>query len=187
MYEIHTRQLPGRPRAAILTAGGLLVLCLALAAQLASSRGLGEPVQPPGWAISFQPPRGWISEGLTADDGSETITYLDRSARRTARRFSMTRRLARADRTPVDLCFAEVSRLVGGFQSLQVFQRFGPPKQAALGPLSGARKIIPQAAYVHVGLLSRRGGAGELYVLELLSPKPSPMGEVLAAAVRPAE
>jgi len=187
MHQIHIRQQPGRSRAAILAASGLLVLCLALAGSLVWSRSLAGPVQVPGWAITFRPPRGWKNQGLTIEGNRETMTLRERSAGRSARRFSVSRCPARPDRSPEELCFDQVRQLVGWVDSVRLLASFGRPERAPLGHLPGARMIIPGGAYVHVGLLPTPGAANELYVLELHSERPFRLGNVLAAAVRPGE
>jgi hypothetical protein len=132
MQEIHIRlrlRRTGRAQVAVLAASGLLAMCLALAGSLVWSRGLADPVEVRGWAITFRPPRGWEREETTPDRWRTTISYREPARRGYARQFSITRRPARPDRSPEELCFDEVRQLVGSVHSLRLLASFGRPRR----------------------------------------------------------
>ena len=78
--EVQTAGMPAAPHRALIFGVVLLALTCALAGSMVRSasrkvlglRDLGLRVAPPGWAISFQPPRGF-EPGETTDAGATSV------------------------------------------------------------------------------------------------------------------
>ncbi|MCP4247631.1 MAG: hypothetical protein GY778_11330 [bacterium] len=172
MYEIHQPQQSGKPVATILTAGGLLLASMGLAATVVWARGLADAVHIDRWAITFQPPRGWQSDGEVASGDVTEVVFRERAPRGTGRRLTMARQQMTAHQTAAEVCFQRAYQLLGGANPLRILQMYGRPDVADLGPLPGARLIVPEGAVIHVGALPQRGGPQEAYIFELVSDRP---------------
>ncbi len=185
MYTAHSRQRFGRPAAAVATAGGLLAVCVALAAWLVSARGLADPVQVPGWAISFQPPRGWSGQDLEADPFGESVRFREPASSGRGRELIVTHSSNPRNLSPGDIC-AAIARQVSGAPLVPWRHRL---EVASLGQLRGARVLMPRGALIHVGVLVLPDGQSEAYILTLVARSPLNeqdvrLGEALARAVR---
>ncbi|MCH7814703.1 MAG: hypothetical protein IID40_11860 [Planctomycetes bacterium] len=172
MFEIHKPQRSGKPLATMVTAGALLLVSMGLAATVVRARGLAAPVHVDGWAITFQPPRGWQSDGSEASGDASEVVFRERASRGNGRRLTMARRQMTAHQTAAEVCFQRAYQLLGGTNPFLIFQMYGRPEVADLGPLPGARLIVPHGAIIHVGALPQGGGPQEAYVFELVSDQP---------------
>ncbi len=77
--EVYTAGMPAAPHRALISGVVLLALTCALAGSMvrSGSRGaLGLRVAPPGWAISFQPPRGFKARELADPGGMFVLGYV---------------------------------------------------------------------------------------------------------------
>ena len=83
LVEVHSPITPASRYRALTAAAALLLLASALAAEMTWRRS-GEPpsvrIHPPGWKISFEPPKGWV-RGLKARGGSTEVITFRRSNR----------------------------------------------------------------------------------------------------------
>ena len=77
-----------------------------------------------------------------------------------------------AHQTAAEVCFQRAYQLLGGTNPLRILQRYGRPDVADLGPLPGARLIVPGGAIIHVGAYPQGGGPPEAYVFEFVSDQP---------------
>ena len=167
------------------TAGGLLAVCIAVAAWLVSARGLADPVQIPGWAVSFQPPRGWTGQGPETERFGESVRFREPASSGRSRELTLTRGADPGDLSAGQICLLVASELVGATRA-PWWHRLEP---ASLGPLSGARLLVPRGAYIQVGMLALPDRGSEAYILAMVSPSPLDehdirLGEALARAVR---
>lgn len=77
--EVYTAGKPAAPHRALISGVVLLALTCALAGSMVRSgsrRVLGLRVAPPGWAISFQPPRGLRASELVDPGGMSVLGYV---------------------------------------------------------------------------------------------------------------
>lgn len=185
MYAAHSQPKPRRPAAAVATAGGLLAVCVALAAWLASARGLADPVQIPGWAISFQPPRGWAQHSLDAERYGQGTRYREPPSSGRTRELTLTRGANPGNLSAGQICLLVASELAGATRAPWRHRL----ERSSFGGLPGARLLVPRGAYIQVGMLAFPDGGSEAYVLTLVSQSPLDehdirLGETLARAVR---
>ena len=94
MCPIRPHTPAGRQLASAATAAGMLAACVALAAWVVSVRGLADPVQVPGWQITFQPPKGWDSVTGGGEPGIDMVRYRQTTAAGRARELIVARQAA---------------------------------------------------------------------------------------------
>ncbi len=164
MYEARQNRRSGRPHAAVLTSGALLLLCCALAASQASSRGLGPAVAPDGWVVTFEPPRNWKMSGPHQSAAGSSVDFVEPSATGTGRQLTISRIPNPNRATPEDVCLAFLrERLRSPLLVLR-----SPPVEMRLGPLPGFRTVLPSyGVCLHAGVAMGAGGDSEAYILEL--------------------
>lgn len=76
LAEVYNPITPASRHRALIAAAGLLLLASALAAEMTWRRSgapLSVRIHPPGWKISFEPPKGWV-RGLSGDS-TAVITF----------------------------------------------------------------------------------------------------------------
>ena len=193
MHAFRPFQPAGHFSGPVLTTAALLVVSVGLAATLVWARGLGDPVRIDGWAITFQPPRGWEAPSQRQDKYGRTAVYREPDGQGTGREIVLGR-IPNPDHLSVmRICEALLSRRLGLLGGL-FFRHPIAFEPWPLGQLPGARCVIaePRGFYLHVATLTPHGGEPEAYVLELRSQKPLDqrdlsLCEALARSIRPAD
>lgn len=193
MGDLRPPQPAGRITGPLLTTAALLIVCVGLAATLVWARGLGEPVHIDGWAITFQPPKGWEARSPRQDSYGTTVVYREPDGQGAGREVLISRSRNPDHLSAMRICEALLNRRLG-LRARIFFRHPIAFEPWPLGHLPGARCVIaePQGFYLHVATLTPHGGEPEAYVLELRSERPFEpqdlsLCEALARSVRPAD
>ncbi len=180
--SLHQR---GRSVGASAVAVAFLAVSLALAAVLASSRGLADPVAVPGWAITFQPPRGWEKVETTPQSPAEVLRFRELAPAGTGRELLWARLPNPRDWPAGQVCLETARQLLGVTPHPAMAQL----QAGKLGPLPGASLLLPHGAYLQAGVHVTAAGEEDAYVMILLSRRPLEQTDIrfadlLAGAVR---
>ena len=177
MYEVHVRETPGRPRLAVVFGAAMLTVAIALCAlfvreQRAFARG--ERLAPTGWAVSFEPPKGWERRILDPRlmPGYDGYRFIDSSAAGGQKELWIARVRYPGELPPSKVCDRSMSaffRRVLGTDPLQTWAllRNTPIEAASLGPLPGVQAVLPSTGHLfRVGIVPGRRADTEAYLLE---------------------
>ena len=177
MYEVHVRETPGRPKLAVVFGAAMLTVAIALCALFVRQQrafALGERLAPTGWAVSFEPPKGW--ERRTLDPplihGYDGYRFIDPSTSGGQKELWVGRVRDPELVSPSEVCYRSMSaffRRVLGAGPLQTWALLQntPIEAASLGPLPGVQAVLPSTGDLfHVGIVPGRRADTEAYLLE---------------------
>jgi len=177
MYEVHVRETPGHPKLAMVFGAAMLTVAIALCALFVRQQRAfahGERLAPTGWAVSFEPPKGWERRILEPplQAGYDGYRFIDPRASDGQKELWIGRVRHPQAVSPSEVCYRSMSaffRRVLGTGPLQTWALLQntPIEAASLGPLPGVQAVLPSTGDLfRVGIVPGRRADTEAYLLE---------------------
>ncbi|MCB9849541.1 MAG: hypothetical protein H6817_02415 [Phycisphaerales bacterium] len=168
------------PRRAVLFTAGMLIAMLGaayLVSQGPGGQGLGDPVTPAGWQMSFSPPHGWAEEGnLINARGVKMRRYRGLGERE----LTFGRAVIEGETNPESFCLdmlgdADMYVIMEGARDIRMTEtKVGewPAVQLDWTPQIFGQAIGPHVYLIGVISPADDEGNREGYVVEMRSPAP---------------